>query len=279
MSTLRDQMLQVMQQKNYSPRTIKSYLSCLTQLSRHYGKSPELLSVQQINDFLHHSVTDKGLSNSLINQTIGALRVLFVNVLKREWQMLDFPRPRPEIHLPSVLSKEEIARLIQVTRNLKHRTIIMLAYSAGLRLNEVLSLKPADIDSQRMQIIIRQGKGHKDRTVILSMQILHQLRAYWKAYKPLVYLFEGERPSQPYSQRSVQYLLKRSVRLAGITKSVSFHTLRHSFATHLVEDGVDVIIIQRLLGHRSLRTTTVYLHLQNYDINKIKSPLDTLNTY
>jgi site-specific recombinase XerD len=279
MSTLRDQMLQVMQQKNYSPRTIKSYLSCLTQLSRHYGKSPELLSVQQINDFLHHSVTDKGLSNSLINQTIGALKVLFVNVLKREWQMLDFPRPRREMHLPAVLSKDEIARLIQVTRNLKHRTIIMLAYSAGLRLNEVLSLKPADIDSQRMQIIIRQGKGHKDRTVILSMQILHQLRAYWKAYKPLVYLFEGDRPSQPYSQRSVQQLLKRSVRLACITKSVSFHTLRHSFATHLVEDGVDVIIIQRLLGHRSLRTTTVYLHLQNYDINKIKSPLDTLNTY
>jgi integrase/recombinase XerD len=149
----------------------------------------------------------------------------------------------------------------------------MLAYSAGLRMSEVINLKPADIDSQRMQILVRQGKGHKDRNVILSEVVLEQLRIYYKAYKPGVYLFEGHKYGLPYSERSIQEVFKRSLRRADINK---FHTLRHSFATHLVEDGVDVVIIQRLMGHRNLRTTSGYLHLQHYDINKIKSPLDTL---
>jgi integrase/recombinase XerD len=277
MSTLRNEMLQVMQQRNFSPRTIRNYLSCLSSLAKHYHKSPDLLTVKQINDFLHYCITDKGLSNSLINQTIGALKVLFVNVLRRPWEALDFPRPRPEKRLPSVLSKDEVARIIKVTRNLKHRTIIMLAYSAGLRMGEILSLTPSDIDSQRMQILVRQAKGHKDRNVILSHQVLLQLRVYWKEFRPRVYLFEGYPGSKPYSARSVQNSFKRSVKLAGITRQVSFHTLRHSFATHLVEDGTDVVIIQRLLGHSCLRTTSVYLHLQNYDINKVKSPLENLN--
>ena len=277
MSNLSNEMLQVMQQRNFSKRTIKTYLCCLRGLAKHYKKSPDLLTVKEVNDYIHYCMTTKGLSNSLANQIIGAFRILTINVLKRDWIALDFPRPRREKHLPSVLSKEEIIRIINVTKNLKHQTIIMLGYSAGLRVGEVLSLKPADIDSQRMQINIRQAKGNKDRNVVLADLILVQLRKYWKTYKPQTYLFEGYYGGHQYSASSIQTLFKRSAKLAGINRPVSFHTLRHSYATHLLEDGVELIIIQRLLGHANLKTTSVYLHLQQYNINKVKSPLDTLN--
>lgn len=277
MSTLRNQMLQVMQQRNFSENTIRTYLGCLSSLAKHFNKSPDLLTVKQINEYLHYCITVKGLSNSMINQTIGSLRVLDIYVLKREWNPIDFPRPRSEKHLPSVLSKDEVERIIKVTKNLKHKAIIMLAYSAGLRLNEILRLRAEDFDSSRMQVLVKQSKGHKDRNVILSEKVLSVLRDYWKIYRPITYLFESYIPGRPYSERSVQNLFNRSVERAGITKPVSFHTLRHSFATHLVEDGVDVIIIQRLLGHSNLKTTSVYLHLQNYDINQVKSPLDNLH--
>lgn len=205
MSTLRNELLQVMQQKNYSERTIKSYISTLCRLSRHYNKSPDQLTVREVNDYIYSCITAKGLSNSLANQVIGAFRVLIVNVLKREWVSLGFP--------------------------------IMLAYSAGLRVSEVLSLTPSDIDSQRMQIIVRQAKGNKDRNVILSEQVLLQLRKYWKKYRPYEYLFEGQIRNQHYSQASAQLLVKKAAKLANITRQITFHTLRHSFATHLVEDG------------------------------------------
>ncbi len=265
-----------MQQRNYSPNTINTYLGCISSLSKHYNKSPDLLTTAQINHYLHYCITEKDMSHSMVNQTISAYKVLLENVLKRKWMPLEFPRPKKEKHLPEVLSKQEVALIFKRTANLKHRTLLMLAYSAGLRISEVLNLKPVDIDSSRMQIRIRQSKGHKDRTVILSEQILAQLRIYWKKYKPLHYLFEGQIPGQRYSQRSVQHILKKSVAMASIKRIVTFHTLRHSFATHMVEDGVDVIVIQRLLGHNSLKTTSVYLHLRTYDINKVKSPFDTL---
>ncbi len=277
MSTLRNAMLQVMQQRNFCKRTIKTYLGTLTHLSKYYKKSPDLLTVKEVNDYIHYCITTRGLSTSSANQLIGAFKILSVNVLKREWISLDYPRPRYEKRLPAVLSKEEIRKILEVTKNVKHKTIIMLAYSAGLRMSEVLNLRPEDIDSERMQILVHQGKGHKDRNVVLSEVILKQLRVYWRSYRPSVYLFEGHMGGHPYSERSIQNVFKKSLSLAGITKPASFHTLRHSFATHLVEDGVDVVIIQHLLGHKSLRTTSVYLHLQHYDINKIKSPLDTMN--
>lgn len=277
MSTLRKEMLQVMQQRNYCKRTINSYIGTMVHLSQYYKKSPDLLTVKEVNDYIHYCITERGLSTSFTNQLIGAFKILTVNVLKREWVTLDYPRPRYEKRLPAVLSKEEISKIIEVTKNLKHKTIIMLAYSAGLRISEVINLKPADIDSQRMQILVHQGKGHKDRNVVLSEVILEQLRMYWKKYRPEVYLFEGYTDGLPYAARSIQCVFKKSLKLTGITKPASFHTLRHSYATHLVEDGVSVIIIQRLLGHKNLKSTSVYLHLQHYDISKIKSPLDTLN--
>lgn len=276
MSTLRNQMLQVMQQKNFSENTISTYLGCLSSLAKHFNKSPDLLTVEQINEYFRRCLIEKKFSGSTIRQTIGALRILYVYVLKRNWNKIDFPSPKAEKKFPNILSKDEVKSIINVTKNLKHKTLIMLAYSTGLRLGEILKLKPEDIDSKRMQILVKQAKGHKDRNVILSPLILTQLRVYWKEYQPVNYLFEGSIRNRKYSKRSAQNLFKRSVQLAGIKRKVSFHTLRHSFATHLVEDGVDVIIIQRLLGHTTLKTTSVYLHLQNYDISKVQSPLDTL---
>ena len=276
MKNLREKMLQVMQQKNFSPRTIATYLVCVSNLAKHYNQSPDLLTVKQVNDYLHHLIMHKHVSKSLVNQTISAYKLLKVNVLKKKWRSLDFPRPKREKYLPTVLSKEEVARIISATTNLKHKTLIILTYSAGLRISEVINLKLTDINSDRMQINIRQGKGHKDRSIMLSEAVLLQLRTYWKTYRPMIYLFEGYRNGTPYSTRSAQDLFKRSVTLAKIKRHVTFHTLRHSFATHLVESGVDVVVIQRLLGHSNLHTTSVYLHLQNYDINNIRSPFDDL---
>lgn len=277
MSRLREQMLRVMQQKNFSQSTITNYLSRIHHLALYFHKSPDHLTRDQISDYIHYCITEKNCSMPLINQLISALKILYVYVLEREWHDIDFPRPRQEKRLPEVLSKEEMGRIIRFTRNLKHRTIIMLAYATGLRLSEIIHLKPSDIDSKRMQINVRQAKGHKDRNVMLSELLLEQLRVYWRAYKPCIYLFEGDREGLPISERTLGKFFKQTVKQAGINRHVTFHTLRHSFATHLVEDGVEIVVIQRLLGHSNLRTTSVYLHLQHYDINKVKSPLDTLN--
>jgi len=269
-------MLQVMQQKNFSENTIRTYIGCLGSMAKNLNKSPDLLTVSEINEYFLRSFVGKKLGGSAIRQTIGALKILYVYVLKRNWNKIDFPRPKAEKKYPNILSKEDVKSIINVTRNLKHKTLIMLAYSSGLRLGELLNLRLEDIDSKRMQILVKQAKGHKDRNVILSPLILTQLRIYWKEYQPVNYLFEGFSRNRKYSYRSAQNIIKRSVQLAGIKRKVTFHTLRHSFATHLVEDGVDVIIVQRLLGHTTLKTTSVYLHLQNYDISKVQSPLDTL---
>jgi site-specific recombinase XerD len=276
MKNLREKMVQVMQQRNFSERTIKTYLSCISQMSKHYKKSPDLLTVKQVNDYLLYLIKDMKRSKSLVNQVIGAYKLLTVYVLKRKWKEFDIPRPKRERRLPTVLSKEEVSRIIKVTTNLKHKTLIMLTYSAGLRVGEVLNLKLTDINSNRMQIMIRQAKGHKDRNVMLSELILKQLRIYWKEYRPAVYLFEGYKSHQPYSTRSSQELFKKSVRIAGIRRHVTMHTLRHSFATHMVEKGVDIHVVQRLLGHSYISTTSGYLHLQNNDINGTSSPIDDL---
>lgn len=277
MENLREKMLQVMQQRNFSPTTIRTYLCCIKQLSKHYGKSPDLLTVKQVNDYLLFLINEKERSKALVNQVIGAYKLLTVYVLKRKWNAFDIPRPKRERRLPTVLSKEEVSRIIRATDNLKHKTLIMLTYSAGLRLGEVLRLKLTDINSDRMQIMIRQGKGHKDRNVMLSELVLKQLRIYWKEYRPGVYLFEGQRCHRPLSYRAAQELFQKSALKAGIRRHVTLHTLRHSFATHLVENGVDIIVVQRLLGHNYLSTTSGYLHLQNYDINGISSPFDGLD--
>ena len=275
MSTLRKKMILQMQIKGYSSRTVHTYTKCVLALAVHYNTSPDLLTTQQIREYIHYRLTEKSVSKSWVNQFISALKILFCDVLKREWKHIDIPRPRREKKLPVVLAREEVKKLIDVTINLKHRAILTLTYSAGLRLSEVSNLKITDVDSKRMMLRIAQAKGFKDRYCVLSPIALNLLREYWARYRPSVWLFTTK-PGHAVSQRTVQQIFKNALRKAGIQKKVGIHSLRHSFATHLMEQGVSLPIIQQLLGHKSLKTTSVYLHVQQYSMEAVKSPLDTL---
>ncbi len=276
MSTLRDQMLQQMQLKGYSINTIEAYLQSIIQLSKHYNQSPDQLSTEQIRTFIQRNMIEKKYSQSNINQLISALKILYIQVLGRAWDDVAIPRSRVKFKLPVVLSRQEVERLLGVITNIKHRAMLSVAYSAGLRVSELTGLKPADIDSQRMQIRVVQAKGNKDRYTLLSCSALEQLRLHYKLYRPSVWLFET-RKGVAISNRTVQLVFQKALGKAGITKGVSVHALRHSFATHLMEQGVSLAIIQQLLGHKSLRTTSIYLHVQQYALNSVKSPLDSLS--
>lgn len=273
MSKLRNQLLQEMQFRNYSPRTIECYLSCLSKMSRHFGQCPGKISIDQVKSYLHYYVTKKKASTSFVNQTISVVKLLHVSILKREWHPMTIIRPRREKRLPVVLSREEISQILSATNNLKHRSILMLAYSSGLRIGEVINLKLQDIDSNRMQVRISRGKGKKDRYTILSGSTLKLLRQYYTYYRPRHWLFEGVMFKQ-YSRSSIQKIFQRSCKKINLNKDVYFHCLRHSFATHLLEQGVSIQILQHLLGHSNPRTTCVYLHVQQYSLDKVTSPLD-----
>lgn len=275
MKTIRSQFIQQMQLKGYSQNTIQSYVECLIGLSKFYKTSPDLLSHQQIRDYLHYCIVEKKLSTSWVNQCVSALKILFVQVLKKDWDAIAIPRIKREKKLPVVLAKEEVKAILNEVRNIKHKTILTLIYSAGLRVGEAINLKVCDIDSKRMQIRVRQAKGSKDRYVILSAVLLDLLRTYYNLYKPKDYLFPSQM-SQQISNRTVQSVFKQACKKSNLNKTVSIHVLRHSFATHLMEQGVSLPIIQQLLGHSSLRTTSIYLHVQQYTIDKVKSPLDFL---
>ena len=267
-------MLQEMQLRNYSPRTITCYIHSIVGLSRYYHCSPEQLSTEQIRSYLHYCINNQHLSLSGVNQLISAIKVLFVYVLHKQWEQLNIPRPKKEKKLPVVFSKQEISALLASTTNLKHQAIISLTYSSGLRLNEVRMLKPEDIDSQRMQIRVCHGKGNKMRMVILSVKALDLLRLYYKKYRPKTWLFEGQIVGQPIHPRTIEQQFRTYVRKAGVKKGVCFHSLRHSFATHLLEQGTNLKVIQQLLGHQSLKTTSIYLHLSSFDLANVSSPLD-----
>lgn len=274
MKELRKRMLQEMQLRNYSERSITTYLTSIKLLAKYYNRSPDQISRQEIKDYLLYLINDKQLSKSTINQAISAIKVLHVDVLGRKWETIQVQRPKLPKDLPVVLSANEIDKLLTITLNLKHRAAIMTAYSGGLRLGEVCSLKPSDIDVERKQIRIGFGKGQKTRYTILSPTLLRTLREYWLRYRPQTYLFEGQRRGHPISHESLRKAFNNSCKKAGIKKDVCFHTLRHSFATHLLEKGTNLRIIQHLLGHRSIKTTTIYTHLVNFDIERITSPLD-----
>jgi site-specific recombinase XerD len=275
MKPLRAQLIQQMQLKGYSQRTIDTYVDCILSLSRYYNTSPDLLTINQIRDYFLYCLNEKKLSKSWMNQTISALKILYVEVLKREWNRLDIPRPRREKKLPKVLSRNEVKDILNALRNIKHRAFLMITYSSGLRVGEVRHLKISDIDSSRMLIRIEQAKGHKDRYAVLSPIALDLLRVYWKVYKPKYWLFENK-DGQPVPETTAQTIFKNALEKSGVKKTASIHTLRHSFATHMLEQGVSLPIIQQLLGHKSLKTTSGYLHVQQYSINAVKSPLDTL---
>ena len=218
-------------------------------------------------------VEERQISTSYQNQAINAIKFYFEKVLKGPRRVYYIERPRKEKLLPSVLSEAEVKKIIENISNLKHKCLIMTCYSAGLRISEALNLKPADIDSKRMMIHIRGGKGKKDRITLLSSRLLELLREYYRLYKPVEYLFTGQMGGQ-YSERSAQLVLKEAARRAGITRHVTLHTLRHSFATHLLENGTDLRYIQSLLGHSSPKTTQIYTHITTKGFDQIKNPLD-----
>jgi len=262
----------------YSARTITAYKGLFEEFVNFYN----MVALQEIDEtmitsFLRYLVIERKTSISYQNQAINAIKFYYERVLGGQRKVYLVDRPRSEKKLPSVMSEEEIGRLLNVTENLKHKSILMLAYSAGLRLSELVNVKIKDIDSNRMQIRIEQAKGKKDRYSVLSVKLLEVLRQYVKKYHPKVLLFES-RDGGAYSTRSIQAVMQESVAKAGITKKVGVHTLRHSFATHLLENGTDLRYIQSLLGHESSKTTEVYTHITTKGFDQIKSPLDNLGS-
>jgi site-specific recombinase XerD len=267
-------MLEDLRVRNYSPDTITCYLRCVANFANHFGKSPDQLGPEAVRQYQVFLVTKKKVSWATFNQTVSALRFFYQTTLGKNWMIKHIPFPKKPKRLPAVLSRSEVAAVLAASSNLKHRTIVTTTYGAGLRTSEVCSLSVNDIDSKRMVIQVRQGKGCKDRLVMLSPKLLGLLREYWGAYKPMYWLFPGQPPSQPLNRASVFRICRKAGRLAKLTKPVYPHLLRHSFATHLLEAGYDVRRIQLLMGHRSLRTTTVYLHVTAETIQSTPSPLD-----
>lgn len=276
MSALRQKMIEDLQIRNYSPNTIVSYVHCVAAFAKHFGQSPDLLTPAHIRDYQVFLVQERKVSWSRLVQTVCALRFFYHHTLGRKWMIEFIPYPRRVKKLPSVLSQAEVVALLQATTNFKHRTILTTIYATGLRVSELVGLRISDIDSARQMITVRQGKGCKDRFVILSPTLLELLRQYWKAYRPVTYLFPGEAVGQHLSQRNVGYLCRHWAAAAGISKPVSPHSLRHAFATHLLEAGTDLRTIQLLLGHTSLRSTSIYLHVSNLALRQTTSPLDLL---
>lgn len=276
MTPLRQRMTQDLRVRNYSPHTERIYLDMVARFARHFGKSPDLLGPEETRAYQVHLVEQKHVSWSTLNQTVCALRFLYKTTLGKDWAIEHIPFPKGVKKLPTVLSLEEVAQFLQAITNIKHRAMLMTAYGAGLRLAEVASLKVADIDSKRKVIRVQQGKGRKDRYVMLSLGLLEVLRAYWRAGRPKDWLFPGNDPDKPITRHGLHYACKKAWLRSGLKKRVSMHTLRHSFATHLLESGTDLRTIQMLLGHRALNTTAVYTHVSNLTLRSTKSPLDLL---
>ena len=266
-----------MELRGYSPITVKYYLGHVSRFAKYYSKSPETLGEEEIRNYLHYCIMEKHLNEGTVNTIHSALKFFYKKILDRDWRVDKLSRIKEGRKLPAVLSQAEVKAILDSTENLKHRTILATVYAAGLRVSEVANLRIIDIDSKNMQIFINQGKGKKDRYTLLSKTNLELLRKYWQRYKPKTYLFPGDNPERPVSVRTIQKVFVAAKEKVGIKKAVSVHTLRHSFATHLLEAGTDICYIQRLLGHTCINTTTIYLHLRRMDLLNIKSPLDTLS--
>ena len=277
MSTLMDKMAMDIDLRGLSPNTRRAYLMHVKQFADHFGLPAEQLGETEIREYLHHVIAERKLSSSFAVVCYCALRFFFETTLGRGWNPKAIPRIKRSSRQPNILSKEEILQLFNATGNLKHRAILMTAYSAGLRVGEISTLKIADIDSKNMQILIKQGKGKVDRYSILSEATLSVLREYYKQYRPKVWLFPGQYTEKPINPRTLGSIFKNAKRKVGIKKQVTIHSLRHSFATHLLEDNVHICHIQKLLGHTNIRTTCIYLHLTRLSVMNVKSPIDTMD--
>ena len=266
-----------MKAQRYSQQTIEVYSKALYLFFQYLvHKEDQEISSEDITRFNNEYILKRGLSVAYQNQFINALRLYLSLVKLPQLTADDLKRPRREYKLPQVLSKEEIKKILESLRNIKHRSMLSLIYSCGLRRGELLALKPTDIDSRRGVINIRLAKGKKDRIVPLSPKILEMLREYYKTYRPKIWLFEGQYPGHCYDERSLQQVFKQALSKAGIQKPATLHWLRHSYATHLHEAGTDIRVIQELLGHKSSKTTEIYTHVSTQFLTRIISPFDTL---
>lgn len=277
MTPLRQRYIDDLRLKNFSPNTIKVYVHSVEKFARHFRRSPEKLGFEEVRSYLVHLI-DRGLSRGTCVIARNSLRHLYQDTLGCSEWIDNLPRPKRERRLPVVLSRDEVGRLFSVVTNLKQKALFMVAYDAGLRLSEIRNLRVDDIDSQRMVIHVRQGKGKKDRYARLTPGLLKLLREYWRTSRPEGLLFPGASKDKPYDLATPGHLLKKACRKAGITKRVSMHTLRHSFATHLLEAGTNLRVIQHLLGHGRIQTTVLYTHISTEELQIAPSLMDELET-
>jgi integrase/recombinase XerD len=270
-------MQQLLILKSYSQSTQKTYLGEMAQFLKEIKhEAASNFTTARLKDYLQYCHTTLKLTENSIHSRMNALKFYYEQVLHQEKLFWTIPRPKKKIQLPKILSEEKIIASLLSVKNLKHQAILLTAYSAGLRVSEVVSIKITDIDSDRMQISIQCAKGKKDRMVTLSVYCLQILREYVKQYKPKYYLFEGQNTDEHYSSRSAQIIFKEAVKNLNLPTNASFHSLRHSYATHLLENGTDIKIIQHLLGHNDIKTTLRYTHVSNKTLSKIESPLDKI---
>jgi integrase/recombinase XerD len=278
---LRKLMLEELQRRNYAETTINSYLRTVEEFSRRFNCSPDRLGPRYIREYQAELFQKRKFSPNTVAQRLAALRFFYTKTLKKVWSIEETPYPKKTLHLPTILSQEEVARLIEAARPPFHRTLLMALYATGLRRAELARLKVSDVDSKRMVIHVRGGKGRKDRDVMLSPKLLEALREHWRGLqrKPSAWLFPGNRwhtGDTPITTKVVWNACQEAAQRAGLQKDVHPHTLRHCFATHLLEAGADLRTIQILLGHRDLKETTIYLHLSQRHLHAIASPLDSL---
>ena len=277
MTPLRQRMSEDMQVRNLSPHTQNSYVQQVSLFARYFNKSPEELGPEDIRTYQVYLTNEKKLAPSSILIAVSALRFLYKVSLKRDWTFDEvIPAPKKPQKLPIVLSPEEVLHFLECIGSTKHRAILTTCYAAGLRISEAIRLKPTDIDSQRMVIRVDQGKGQKDRYVMLSPKLLETLRNYFRAVRPKNWLFEGDVFSKPITRGAVERACQNAGRISGIRKPISPHSMRHAFAVHLLESGTDIRTIQLLLGHRSLATTARYLRIATSKVCSTSSPLDLL---
>ena len=263
--------------RRYSESTIKTYTEALKSFLMFIeDKRPDMITNDDMLRYNNDYILKNNLSSSYQNQIVNAIKLYFQTVRGKSLDLDKVHRPKRGKTLPNVLSKEEVKSVLNALTNTKHRMMLSLIYSCGLRCGELLALKPNNIDSKRQIVLIKNAKGKKDRIVPLSPKILEMLRDYYRSYKPKIYLFEGHIAGEPYDSRSLQQVLKNAVKKANITKPVTLHWLRHSYATHLLESGTDLRYIQELLGHSSSKTTEIYTHVSTKSLQKIKSPFDDL---
>jgi site-specific recombinase XerD len=272
-------MIRAIDLKNLSDHTKRAYLNAVTGLARHYQASPEKITEAQIDDYLLYLKNEKGNAPSSCRGVLTGIRFFYQNILEKELTVTFSQGQKPR-RLPTVLTKQQVAKIINTPKNLKHRLLLMTTYAAGLRASEVAQLKPEHIDSERMLIKVENGKGRKDRYTMLSVKLLNELRNYYRKYRPQTYLFPSsfkKRQDKPLSYEAVRCIYEKARKKADIKKGAGLHTLRHSFATHLLEAGYDIRKIQVLMGHTKLSTTMIYLHVSRETLSKVPSPLDLID--